>query len=100
LEKLKQKRGISNLMLTDEEKQIYADWTMIDFQLTFEPLTPRKVPEVEKKWLEELKEYISFNQRYREYLKSNPDPVLSHEEYERALRDKFTPWHPPGDDKE
>jgi hypothetical protein len=86
-------------MFTGEEKRIYADWTMIDFQLTFEPLTPRKVPETEKQWLEELKEYIAFNQLYKEYLNTNPDPAMSRIEYERSLRGKFTPWHLPGEEK-
>lgn len=45
-------------MLTEEEKKLYKAWTMIDFQLYYEPLSPCEVRESEKKWLEEMKKII------------------------------------------
>ena len=54
--------------LTDEEKKIYKDWTMIDFRLVFDepPPYPRRFgTKADTKKVNEIKEYIQQQQKQK-----------------------------------
>ena len=79
-------------MLTEHEKKLFKDWTSLDFRLVFERVTG-SVDENDRKWFEEVRDYIAFNEMYSQYLEahSGEKDLLSRERYELALKTKFSP---------
>jgi hypothetical protein len=79
-------------MLTEHEKELFKDWTPLDFRLVFERVNG-SVDEKDRKWFDAVRDYIVFNELYNQYLEahSGEKDLMSRERYELALKMKFSP---------